>query len=145
MALLTRTLSEPFSRWWEIDPRFVPLADLIAVSAPIGMLIFLYQQILRGFHEILIMTLATAVLALTLKVTLAVWLLGNGWGVEGYAVAVIASSAATLGVLAVYCLAYSISAAAPNWGRWTATSAAMATLRYHYAREFHCQRFGGLY
>lgn len=101
VALLIRALAEPFIQWWEIAPSVAPLVSLMALTAPIGMLTFLYQQILRGFHEILVLILTTSVLALTLKIAVTVWLLGEGWGVEGYAVAVVASGCATLSLLAL--------------------------------------------
>jgi len=125
LALLIRAFVEPFLAWREINPGVAPLVSVLALTAPIGILTFLYQQILRGFQEILVMILATSVFSLALKIALTLLLLNAEWGVQGYALAVVVSGAATLGILAIAAWRLALRlpredmAESPPFRRWT--------------------------
>ena len=76
----------------------------MALTIPIGLLTFLYQQILRGFQEIFAMIFISSVVTLTAKAVLSVLFIYNGWGTVGYAWAVVLSSGFGLTLMAVAAL-----------------------------------------
>ncbi|MGH6846056.1 MAG: oligosaccharide flippase family protein [Methylocella sp.] len=89
-------LSAPVMAWFGIAPADAKLVNVMAITAPIGLLTFLYQQILRGFQEIVIMIAGTSFVALMVKIVLAIIFFQAGWGVRGYAWAVVGGGAAAL-------------------------------------------------
>ncbi len=89
-------LSQPVMAWSGIEPAEAKLVDVMALTAPIGLLTFLYQQILRGFQKIIIMIVGTSFVALMVKIVVAVMLFRAGWGVQGYAWAVVGGGVAAL-------------------------------------------------
>jgi O-antigen/teichoic acid export membrane protein len=89
-------LSAPVMAWFGIVPAEAKLVSVMALTAPIGLLTFLYQQILRGFQEIIIMIVGTSFVALMVKIVLAVTLFQGGYGVQGYAWAVVGGGVAAL-------------------------------------------------
>lgn len=99
LVALIRGGSASIVALWRLDPSAGDLVALMALAAPLSMLTYLYQQVLRGFHAIEAMILVSSGFALTLKVALAVMFLRAGRGVEGYALAVVLSSAGALALL----------------------------------------------
>ncbi|MGH6835312.1 MAG: oligosaccharide flippase family protein [Methylocella sp.] len=96
MASCIVLLSAPVMAWFGIAPAQAKLVNVMALTAPIGLLTFLYQQILRGFQEIIIMIAGTSFVALMVKIVLALILFQLGWGVQGYAWAVAGGGVAAL-------------------------------------------------
>jgi O-antigen/teichoic acid export membrane protein len=96
MASCIVLLSAPVMAWFGIEPAEAKLVSIMALTAPIGLLTFLYQQILRGFQEIIIMIAGTSFVALMVKIILAVTLFKAGFGVRGYAWAVVCGGVAAL-------------------------------------------------
>ena len=64
----------------------------MALLTPLGLLMFLLQQGLRGFQEIRYVVIGLSVLQLTVKAVLTVALLVLGFGLLGYATAVVLST-----------------------------------------------------
>jgi O-antigen/teichoic acid export membrane protein len=89
-------LSAPVMAWFGIEQAGAKLVNVMALTAPIGLLTFLYQQILRGFQEIIIMIVGTSFVALMVKIVLAEIFFRAGWGVQGYAWAVVGGGVAAL-------------------------------------------------
>lgn len=89
-------LSAPAMAWFGIQPAEAKLVNVMALTAPLGLLTFLYQQILRGFQEIIIMIVSTSFVALMVKIVLTVIFFQVGWGVQGYAWAVVGGGVAAL-------------------------------------------------
>lgn len=96
MASCIVLLSAPVMAWFGIAPAETKLVNVMALTAPIGLLTFLYQQILRGFQEIIIMIVGTSFVALMVKIVLAATLFQAGFGVQGYAFAVVGGGVAAL-------------------------------------------------
>ena len=92
-------LSGLVSKWFGIEPSARELIEIMAFTAPVGLLTFLYQQILRGFQEILMMVFSTTVAALLVKIGVTLALLHMGWGVQGYAWAVVCAGVAGLALM----------------------------------------------
>lgn len=77
--------------WWGANSDVNSLIRVMACTIPIGLLTFLYQQILRAFQRIFIMIVITSVVNLTGKAVLSVLFIQSGWGLIGYAWAVVLS------------------------------------------------------
>jgi len=103
-ASLTALGSREVIGWWGINPNTQNLIAVMVLTIPIGLLTFLYQQILRGFQEIFIMIFISSVVTLTAKAALSVVLIHSGWGTIGYAWAVVLSSGLGLTLLATAAL-----------------------------------------
>lgn len=99
LASCVISLSAPVMASFGIEPAEAKLMNVMALTAPIGLLTFLYQQILRGFQEIIIMIVSTSFVALMVKIVLAVIFFQVGWGVQGYAWAVVGGGVAALAVM----------------------------------------------
>jgi O-antigen/teichoic acid export membrane protein len=99
LASCVVSLSAPVMASFGIEPAEAKLMNVMALTAPIGLLTFLYQQILRGFQEIIIMIVSTSFVALMVKIVLAVIFFQVGWGVQGYAWAVVGGGVAALAVM----------------------------------------------
>jgi O-antigen/teichoic acid export membrane protein len=83
----------PISSPWR--PELAPYRSVIDVMAwltPFGLLIFFLQQGLRGFQEIRYVVIGSSFLQLTVKALLTVALLTLGFGLFGYATAVVVST-----------------------------------------------------
>ncbi|MGH6838755.1 MAG: lipopolysaccharide biosynthesis protein [Methylocella sp.] len=117
-------LSAPVMAWFGIAKAGSELVGIMALTAPIGLLTFLYQQILRGFQEINIMILGTSFVALMVKIVLAVTLFQGGCGVRGYAFAVVGGGVAALAFMfagamrLIFRLDRPTTAAAAPLGHW---------------------------
>jgi O-antigen/teichoic acid export membrane protein len=83
LASCVISLSAPVMASFGIEPAEAKLMNVMALTAPIGLLTFLYQQILRGFQEIIIMIVSTSFVALMVKIVLAVIFFQVGWGGAG--------------------------------------------------------------
>jgi O-antigen/teichoic acid export membrane protein len=76
-------------------PNLVPhkaVVSLMAAMIPLGLIMYLLQQGLRGFHEIKYMVMGSSVVQLVIKAGTAVILLSLGWGLFGYGLAVVTST-----------------------------------------------------
>jgi O-antigen/teichoic acid export membrane protein len=99
-ASLTVLVSHQVIAWWGTNPNIQSVIAVMVPTIPIGLLTFLYQQILRGFQKIFIMILISSVVTLTVKAALSVLFIHDGWGTVGYAWAVVLSSGLGLTLLA---------------------------------------------
>jgi O-antigen/teichoic acid export membrane protein len=99
-AVVTALLSHEVIAWWGMDRNVQTVIAVMVLTIPIGLLTFLYQQILRGFQEIFIMIIISSVITLTAKAALSVLLIHDGWGTVGYAWAVVLSSGLGLALMA---------------------------------------------
>ena len=99
-AAVTALLSHEVIAWWGMDRNVQTVIAVMVLTIPIGLLTFLYQQILRGFQEIFIMIFVSSVVTLTAKAALTVLLIRDGWGTVGYAWAVVLSSGLGLTLMA---------------------------------------------
>src|SRR5262249_34993262 len=71
-AAFTAFFSHEVIAWWGINPGVQSVIAVMVLTIPIGLLTFLYQQILRGFQEIFMMILIGSVVTLTTKAALSV-------------------------------------------------------------------------
>jgi len=78
--------------WWPELAQYKTVIDVMALLTPLGLLMFLLQQGLRGFQEIRYVVIGSSVLQLTVKAVLTVALLVLGFGLLGYATAVVLST-----------------------------------------------------
>jgi O-antigen/teichoic acid export membrane protein len=124
-------LSAPVMAWFGIEKAGSKLVTVMALTVPIGLLTFLYQQILRGFQEIIIMIVGTSFVALMVKIVLAVTLFQGGYGVQGYAFAVVGGGVAALAfmfagtmrlIFRLDCPATAASAPLGHWARYASIS-----------------------
>ena|ERR1700685_1357203 len=92
-AVITALLSHEVIAWWGLTENVQRVIAVMVLTIPIGLLTFLYQQILRGFQQIFIMIFISSVVTLATKAALSVLFLHNNWGTVGYAWAVVLSSA----------------------------------------------------
>jgi O-antigen/teichoic acid export membrane protein len=99
-ASLTSLVSQQVIALWGMNPNIQGVIAVMALTIPVGLLTFLYQQILRGFQEIFIMIFISSVVTLTVKAALSVLFIHDGWGTIGYAWAVVLSSGLGLALLA---------------------------------------------
>ena len=84
-ALGTAFFSREIIAWWGMNRNVQSVIAVMVLTIPIGLLTFLYQQILRGFQEIFVMVLVSSVVTLTTKAALSVLFIHKGLGVIGYA------------------------------------------------------------
>ena len=91
-AILTAFFSRWESAWWDAGEDFQSLTAVMVLTIPLGLLTFLYQQILRGFQEIFLMIFISSIVMLTTKAVLSILLIREGFGIIGYAWAVVLSS-----------------------------------------------------
>jgi O-antigen/teichoic acid export membrane protein len=91
-AVFTALFSQRVIAWWGLNGNVQSVIAVMVLTIPIGLLTFLYQQILRGFQEIFIMILISSVVTLTAKAALSVLFINSGLGTVGYAWAVVLSS-----------------------------------------------------
>lgn len=91
-AVFTASFSREVIAWWGLNKNLQSVITVMVLTIPIGLLTFLYQQILRGFQEISMMIFISSVVALTAKTVLSVLFIHDGSGVVGYAWAVVLSS-----------------------------------------------------
>ena len=75
-------------------PQYGTVINVMALLTPLGLLMFFFQQGLRGFQEIRYVVIGSSVLQLTVKAILTVALLATGFGLLGYATAVVLSTSA---------------------------------------------------
>lgn len=117
-------LVRPVTTWFGIDPAAERLADIMALTVPIGLLTFLYQQILRGFQEIMIMIGSTSFVALLVKIIFTLLFFHMGWGAQGYAWAVVVGGVAALtfmvlgAIRMISRLDRAVTPTAAPFGRW---------------------------
>lgn len=147
MAAVLAGATRPLAEWWGLKPQAASILEILALLAPVSLLSFLYQQILRGFQSIVVIVLAGSLLSLCLKAVLTITLLRAGWGVEGYAWATVVSGWLVLAVLAgaAWRLALRMPVGATpsplpvrRWARFAAISHAGALLD---ATTIHMDRF----
>lgn len=82
--------------WWPEAAEIRQLILVVGLTLPLGLLMFFSMQALRGFHDIRYMVLGNSFLQLSAKVALTVLFLGLGWGLMGYAWAVVIATALAL-------------------------------------------------
>lgn len=93
LAYVGMVLLAPFAlRWWPELAQYKSVIDVMALLTPLGLLVFFFQQGLRGFQEIRYVVIGSSVLQLTVKAVLTVALLALGFGLIGYATAVVLST-----------------------------------------------------
>ena len=76
-------------------PRLTAHGSVLVVMAamiPLGLLLYFLQQALRGFHEIKYMVIGSSILRLAIKAVITVLVFAVGWGLFGYALAVVLST-----------------------------------------------------
>ena len=78
--------------WWPELAQYKALVDVMALLTPLGLLMYFFQQGLRGFQELRHVVIGSSLLQLTVKAALAVSLLAFGFGLFGYATAVVSST-----------------------------------------------------
>jgi O-antigen/teichoic acid export membrane protein len=81
------------SPWWPELSRYAGVTAVMGLLTPLGLFLFFFQQGLRGFQEIRYLVIGSSLLQLTAKAVLTVALLAAGFGLFGYAAAVVASTA----------------------------------------------------
>jgi O-antigen/teichoic acid export membrane protein len=77
--------------WWPELSDHQALVALLGITMPLGFVVFFLQQSLRGFHDIRYMIIGSSFIQLTAKAGLMLVLLGAGWGLVGYSLAMVAS------------------------------------------------------
>ncbi len=83
-------------RWWPDLAEYRSVIDVMALLIPLGLLMFFFQQGLRGFQEIRYLVFGSSMLQLTVKALVTVVLLAWGFGLVGYATAVVTSTTVAL-------------------------------------------------
>jgi len=78
--------------WWPALTQYKAVAAVMALLIPLGLLTYFFQQGLRGFQEIRYAVFGSSVLQLTVKAMLTVTLFALGFGLFGYATAVVVST-----------------------------------------------------
>lgn len=117
-------LASWLSESWLSTKTLTPVLTVLAWSAPISLMLSLYQQVLRSFERIAVLVIVSSVLMLSLKISLAALLFNLGWGLIGYAWATLISSLAALCVILVvswrliFRLGNSGTATKPNTRAW---------------------------
>ena len=129
--LLVLAFVRPLLSLFRIDPAYGDLMKLMAALMPLTLLVFFFQQILRGFQEIMYMVAATSFVALTTKIAATVFFFHRGLLLPGYAWANILSVIAALSMMAgkAAWLVRGVGAGRPcgpppvrRWFRFAATS-----------------------
>jgi len=97
VAAIMVMVGQPVLLYWmpELHP-YAGLLPLTALMTFLGMLIGISQQALRAFFDIRHMILMSSFVQLLIKVAITLLLLGLGWELMGYMVAVVVSSAFAL-------------------------------------------------
>jgi O-antigen/teichoic acid export membrane protein len=82
--------------WWPTLVTHITVVVLMAAMIPLGLIMYFFQQGLRGLHEIKYMVVGSSIVQLLIKAGAAVLLLALGWGLFGYGLAVVVSTSASV-------------------------------------------------
>jgi O-antigen/teichoic acid export membrane protein len=77
---------------WPDLRQYRAIAMVMGLMIPLSLMIFFFQQGLRGFHEIRYMVMGSSFLQLTAKVIITVIVFALGWRLGGYVLAVVVST-----------------------------------------------------